>query len=109
MTGVQTCALPISCEVIDIRHVKPLDMATLLESCRRTGKLVTLEDGTSVGGFGANLCVRLAGLVPGLAYKMVATGDHPIVQGSVSRIFVREGMDPDAIANTCRELASYTS
>ena len=98
----------ILCEVIDIRHVKPLDITTLLESCRRTGKLVTLEDGAIVGGFGTSLCCRLVDLIPGLGFRMIGTGDHPVVQGSISRIFTREGMDPDAIANTCRELALKT-
>ncbi len=94
----------IFCEVIDIRRIKPLDRDTILDSCRRTGHLVTIEDGTSEGGVGALVVREAAKVIPVLRYEIIATGDHPIQQGSVSQILSREGMDPVSIANVCRGL-----
>jgi pyruvate/2-oxoglutarate/acetoin dehydrogenase E1 component len=47
----------ISCEVIDLRTLKPLDTETLVASVRRTGRFVFVEEGT--GGVGAEVCTRV--------------------------------------------------
>jgi pyruvate/2-oxoglutarate/acetoin dehydrogenase E1 component len=47
----------ISCEVIDLRSLKPLDVETLTGSVRRTGRFVFVEEGT--GGVGAEVCTRV--------------------------------------------------
>jgi len=94
----------ISCEVIDIRRVKPLDTDTILASCLKTGRIVTLEDGVAIGGFGSVMAAWIASHHPCIPVAVIAAGDHPILQGSVSRIHTREGMDPSSIAQACREL-----
>lgn len=43
----------ISAEVINARFAKPLDADLILESVRRTGALVTIEEGARAGGFGS--------------------------------------------------------
>ena len=48
----------ISCEVIDLRTLAPLDMDTLGDSVRRTGALLTLEEGQLTCGVGAKVAVR---------------------------------------------------
>lgn len=48
----------VSCEVIDLRTVAPLDEATLLESCRKTGRLVVADTGTTSFGVGAEVVAR---------------------------------------------------
>jgi pyruvate dehydrogenase E1 component beta subunit len=49
----------ISCEVIDLRSLAPLDMATIVQSVARTGALVTLEEGQVTSGVGAEVAARL--------------------------------------------------
>jgi len=46
----------ISAEVINIRTLRPLDRPTILESVKKTGRLVTVEEGYPQGGVGAELC-----------------------------------------------------
>jgi pyruvate/2-oxoglutarate/acetoin dehydrogenase E1 component len=48
----------VSCEVIDLRSLAPLDMASLAASAARTGALVTLEEGQLVCGVGAEIAFR---------------------------------------------------
>jgi acetoin:2,6-dichlorophenolindophenol oxidoreductase subunit beta len=48
----------ISIEVIDPRTIAPLDLDTILDSLRRTGKLVVCHDAHKTGGFGAELSTR---------------------------------------------------
>ena len=45
----------ISCEVIDPRTLRPLDLDTVVESVRKTNRCVFVEEGWPHGGVGANL------------------------------------------------------
>lgn len=45
----------ISCEVINMRFIKPLDEKRLDEIAKRFDKIVTLEESTIVGGFGSGV------------------------------------------------------
>ncbi|MFN5588372.1 MAG: pyruvate dehydrogenase complex E1 component subunit beta [Holosporales bacterium] len=45
----------ISCEVIDLRTVRPLDTATIAASVRKTNRLVTVEEGWPVAGIGSEI------------------------------------------------------
>jgi pyruvate/2-oxoglutarate/acetoin dehydrogenase E1 component len=49
----------IETEVIDPRTLVPLDMDTLGESVRRTGRAVIAHEAVLSGGFGAELCARV--------------------------------------------------
>ncbi|NVM21557.1 MAG: alpha-ketoacid dehydrogenase subunit beta [Desulfobacterales bacterium] len=50
----------ISAEVIDLRSLVPLDKVCLLDSVRRTGRLVVLHDAAKFGGFGAEISAIVA-------------------------------------------------
>jgi pyruvate dehydrogenase E1 component beta subunit len=49
----------ISAEVIDLRTIRPLDTATILESVRKTNRLVTAEEGWGQSGVGAEIAMRV--------------------------------------------------
>jgi pyruvate dehydrogenase E1 component beta subunit len=49
----------IEAEVIDPRTLVPLDIDTLGESVRRTGRAVIAHEAVTEGGFGAELCARV--------------------------------------------------
>ena len=49
----------VSCEVIDLRSLAPLDMPRIVESVTRTGALVTLEEGQVTCGVGAEVAARV--------------------------------------------------
>ena len=50
----------IDVEVIDLRSIKPLDEALLLESVRKTGRLVTADGGWKTCGVGAEISALIA-------------------------------------------------
>jgi pyruvate dehydrogenase E1 component beta subunit len=43
------------CEIIDLRVVRPLNLAPILDSVRRTGRLVTVDTGWKMFGVGAEI------------------------------------------------------
>ena len=45
----------IDAEVIDLRSIRPLDEETILESVRKTNRLVTVEEGWPFAGIGAEI------------------------------------------------------
>lgn len=50
----------IEAEVIDLRSLRPLDKETILSSVEKTSKLVTAEEGTKMGGVGAEIAAVVA-------------------------------------------------
>ena len=49
----------ISAEVIDLRTLKPMDTETIIESVKKTGRLVTVEEGWKQSGVGAEIAARM--------------------------------------------------
>ena len=50
----------IEAELIDLRTLRPLDMATVLASVRKTNRIVTVEEGWPVCSIGTEICARIA-------------------------------------------------
>lgn len=50
----------VSIEILDLRSLVPLDTVRLLESVRKTGRLVILHDATKFGGYGAEIAALVA-------------------------------------------------
>jgi pyruvate dehydrogenase E1 component beta subunit len=49
----------IEAEVIDLRTIRPMDHATVVESVKKTNRLVTVEEGWGPMGIGAEVCARV--------------------------------------------------
>ncbi len=52
-------AAGVDVELIDLRTLRPMDSATVIESVKKTGRLVTVEEGWPQGGIGAELTARV--------------------------------------------------
>jgi len=50
----------ISCEVVDLRSVSPLDTETLLESVKKTGRVCIVHEDNLTGGVGAEVAAIVA-------------------------------------------------
>jgi acetoin:2,6-dichlorophenolindophenol oxidoreductase subunit beta len=70
----------IECEVIDVRTVRPLDTATVLDSVQKTNRLVVVEEGPRTGGWAAEVLATVAqeGLGDIDDIRRLTTPDHPI-------------------------------
>ena len=74
----------IFCEVVALSQLLPLDLDPVLESVARSGALVTAEEGTLTGGFGAEIAARVTEL---------AWSD---LRQPVRRVAARDGIIPSA-------------
>ncbi len=74
----------IFCEAVALSQLVPMELDSVLESVARTGALVTAEEGTLTGGFGAEIAAR----VQESAWSDLRT--------PVQRIAARDGIIPSA-------------
>lgn len=51
--------LDVDAELIDLRTLSPLDTETVVESLKKTGRVVVVHEGPRTGGFGAELIARI--------------------------------------------------
>ena len=50
----------IDVEIIDLRSISPWDQESVLESVRKTGRLVTVQEAPRTGGFGSEVAATVA-------------------------------------------------
>jgi pyruvate dehydrogenase E1 component beta subunit len=55
----ELAARDISAEVIDLRSLSPLDMATVLRSVERTSRALVVHEAVLQGGLGAEIAARI--------------------------------------------------
>jgi 2-oxoisovalerate dehydrogenase E1 component len=70
----------IACEVICPTQLYPLDYRAILESVRRTGRLLIAEEGLNFAAFGAEVVAQIMERSPGAlkALRRLASPEHPI-------------------------------
>jgi pyruvate/2-oxoglutarate/acetoin dehydrogenase E1 component len=90
----------IEIEVVDLRSVQPLDTACVVESVRRTGRLVTVHEAWVTGGLGAEVVAAVAERAPG---ALVA----PVVRVGTAHVPTPSGnVRPHALPNPARIAAA---
>lgn len=55
----ELAAAGIEAEVIDLRTIRPLDIDTIMESVKKTNRIVVVEEGWSFAGIGAEISAQL--------------------------------------------------
>ena len=87
----------ISVELINPRFIKPLDKNLILNSIAKTGKLVTIEDGVILGGFGSSIIELVNDSSLNIKTKIFGFPDEPIPQGSRDSLFKKYKMDAESL------------
>ncbi|MEW7008232.1 pyruvate dehydrogenase complex E1 component subunit beta [Lentilitoribacter sp. EG35] len=55
----ELATMGIDAELIDLRTIRPMDLPTIIESVKKTGRLVTVEEGYPQGSVGAEIATRV--------------------------------------------------
>lgn len=93
----------------DMRFVKPLDEEMLHEVFNRYKKVITVEDGCLMGGFGSAVLEFMAEHNYLAQVKRLGIPDRIIEHGEQIELHRECGYDPDSIANEVRALLNVNS
>ena len=95
----------VSAAVINARFVKPLDTATILSLAERIGKVITIEDGVIMGGFGSAVLEALAGAgLKDVQIRNLGIPDEFIEHGDVQHLYALCQCDADAVVRTAQAM-----
>ncbi len=94
----------ISCRVISMHTLKPLDQDALIYAARHSRALVTVEEHSVYGGLGEACAAVLAHRQISLPFQIVAIPDEYTVTGDQSEIFDYYGISAGGLAATGRKL-----
>ncbi len=93
----------VSAEVIHVPTVKPLDERTLLASIKKTGLVVTAEEGQIAGGLGGAVAELVTEKYPVLM-RRIGIKDHFGESGEPDELFEHFGLTATHIALAAHEL-----
>lgn len=88
----------------DLRFVKPLDEEMLHEVFSRYNKIITVEDGTIVGGVGSAILEFMAKHNYQASVRMLGIPDRIVEHGSQKELHRECAYDTKAIVDTAREM-----
>lgn len=86
----------IAAEVINIHTIKPLDEELVLASAKKTGKVVTVEEHSVIGGLGSAVCDLLSEKAPTRVLKL-GINDTFGESGPAKELIARYGLDAEGI------------
>jgi len=92
----------ISAEVINIHTIKPLDEELVLASAKKTGKVVTVEEHSVIGGLGSAVCDVLSAKMPTPVCK-IGVNDVFGESGPAAALVTKFGLDADGVYAKTKE------
>jgi len=89
----------LSCRVLSMHTVNPLDRDAVLSAAKETGGIVTVEEHTILGGLGGAIaeCCLDAGVTPHVFRRIALKVGAPHLVGSQEYLRMRYGMDAESI------------
>ena len=98
--------LGISCEVINIHTIKPLDESLLLASAKKTQAVVTVEEHSTIGGLGSAVADTLSEQLP---TKLLKIGVRDVFgeSGPAVELLHKYGLDADGITTKVAEFCRH--
>jgi 1-deoxy-D-xylulose-5-phosphate synthase len=95
----------IEAEVINARFLKPLDENTIKKSIEKTKNVITIEDGTIIGGLGTAVKELIVdNNLQEIKINSYAYPDEFIEHGSVEELEKKFGLDEEIIQNSIEKL-----
>jgi transketolase len=94
----------ISCGVISMHTLKPLDTQAVFHAASHTRAMITVEEHSVFGGLGSSVASFLMQAGVHLPFKIVAIPDEYIVTGSQQDIFTHYGITQEGLTASAQEL-----
>lgn len=92
----------IDAKVINIHTIKPLDEELVVAAAKETGKVVTVEEHSIIGGLGGAVCECLAEKAP-VPVKRIGINDVFGESGPAVELLHKYGLDTEGIYNQIKD------
>ncbi len=93
----------ISAEVINIHTIKPLDTELIMTSAKKTGRVITVEEHSVIGGLGSAVCEALSGLYP-VPVNRIGVYDRFGESGPAAELLKKYRLDAEGVFEQVKEL-----
>lgn len=93
----------ISAEVIHMPSIKPIDKDLIVKTAKKTGCILTIENGRIFGGFGSTVAEVITREYP-ILVGMMGIGNTTIKSASLSELLRFYGLTPEAMVSKAKEL-----
>ena len=94
----------IDAKIINIHTIKPLDEELLVEAAKETGKVVTVEEHSVIGGLGSAVCDCLSEKAPTRVLK-IGVNDVFGESGPAKEVLHKYGLDAEGIYTKVKAFA----
>lgn len=92
----------VDAEVINIHTIKPLDEELIVASAKKTGRVITVEEHSVIGGLGSAVCDALSAKQPTPVCK-IGINDTFGESGPAAALVVKYGLDGESIYRKAKE------
>ncbi len=100
LTSALTAAETLDATVADMRFVKPIDQALIIELAREHSLLVSIEENALIGGAGAEVARTLEHAECAVRFFRLGLPDRFIEHGDQAQLLADAGLDADGIIRT---------
>lgn len=98
----------ISAEVLKLPSVKPLKLRPVLDSVRKTGRLLVAEEAVCIGCAGKEILASLHASGLEAPVRLCNLGDRFVTHGAVAQLYRQAGLDAASLAKAAREVCGET-
>lgn len=100
LASALTAAETLDATVADMRFVKPIDQALIIELAREHSLLVSIEENALIGGAGAEVARTLENAECAVCFFRLGLPDRFIEHGDQAQLLADAGLDADGIIRT---------
>lgn len=96
-------AMGISCRVLDMYCIKPMDEAAVVKAASETKAIITIEEHTWIGGLGSMVAQIVCKTQPKKVINL-SLPDAPVITGKSQEVFDYYGLNTENLVKTAVEL-----
>ena len=96
-------SLGVSCEVINIHTIKPLDEEIILESIKKTKSAISCEEHNIIGGLGESISRLISEKYP-IPFKVIGVNDSFGESGKPLDLLEKYNLNPESIKEAALEV-----
>ncbi|MDQ0885667.1 transketolase [Paenibacillus sp. V4I9] len=93
----------VSCRVINMHTIKPLDEEAIIRAAGETGHIITVEEHSIFGGLGAAVAEVVVQHQP-VPMRIIGIPDEPAIAGKSSEVFKHYGIHTDNLKRVALEI-----